>query len=413
MAVSNLQTNITNISSKLYVISNKLNDLLSEVVDDEYNFDVPQNYKIVEYIQANGSCWCNSGFIPCAETQIYGKFYMASQSSSYPTIFGARNSGYSLSWYSHNMTSGWGWTRNNATSTRTGQTVFQNTTVYLDSTENYKKMKFLDELQMEVGSITWDLGTGSRMQHPLYFFTLNGNGSVDGACYCSGYKIHYIKFYEYGNLVREYCACLDANGTPCFYDTITGTTFYNQGSGSFVAGPVHEKKHQKPYIELEYIQSTGTQYIDTGFKCSHNDNYTFEQECSISNDNYAGANGYMQWKGGITNNIKCNVKVVYKNVQEIIYVNNTQISSESWSSYNENNKIIGIFRLGNSDSWWTDGNQQSGKLYSFKLWKDNNLVRDLIPVKRRADSVVCMYDNISKNYFENAGTGTFIAGPEV
>ena len=166
------------------------------------------------------------------------------------------------------------------------------------------------------------------------------------------------------------------------------------------------------YTQLEYIESTGTQYIDTGFKCSHNDNYTFEQECSISNDNYAGANGYMQWKGGITNNIKCNVKVVYKNVQEIIYVNNTQISSESWSSYNENNKIIGIFRLGNSDSWWTGGNPQSGKLYSFKLWKDNNLVRDLIPVKRRADSVVCMYDNISKNYFENAGTETFIAGPE-
>lgn len=168
-----------------------------------------------------------------------------------------------------------------------------------------------------------------------------------------------------------------------------------------------------PYVELEYIESTGTQYIDTGFRCNHNDNYTFEQECSISDDNYAGANGYMQWKGGITNNNRCTVKVAYKNVQEIIYVNNTQISSENWSSYNENNKIIGIFRLGNSDSWWTGGDSQSGKLYSFKLWKDDNLVRDLIPVQRKLDSVVCLYDKISKAYFENNGTGTFIAGPTV
>ena len=34
-------------------------------------------------------------------------------------------------------------------------------------------------------------------------------------------------------------------------------------------------------------------------------------------------------------------------------------------------------------------------------------------VIRKSDSVVCMYDLIGGQFYENAGTGTFIAGPTV
>ena len=46
---------------------------------------------------------------------------------------------------------------------------------------------------------------------------------------------------------------------------------------------------------------------------------------------------------------------------------------------------------------------------------DNNLqmkIMDLIPVKRKSDNKICMYDKISENFILNAGTGEFIAGPE-
>ena len=166
------------------------------------------------------------------------------------------------------------------------------------------------------------------------------------------------------------------------------------------------------YTELEYIESTGTQYINTGYKVNKSDNYMFEQVCSISNNNYAGSNGYMQWQGGITNNTKKTVKVTYENVTETIYVDNVQNSSTNWSSFNTSNVTIGIFKLGDENSGWHSSAAQSGKLYSFKLYSNNILLRDFIPVKD-PNNVVCLYDKVSESYFYNAGTGTFIAGGEV
>ena len=52
------------------------------------------------------------------------------------------------------------------------------------------------------------------------------------------------------------------------------------------------------------------------------------------------------------------------------------------------------------------------RLYSFTLTRNGVLVRDLIPVEDKA-GVVCLYDKVSKTYLYNAGTGSFIAGPEI
>lgn len=53
------------------------------------------------------------------------------------------------------------------------------------------------------------------------------------------------------------------------------------------------------------------------------------------------------------------------------------------------------------------------KLYSFKIYEGDELVLDLIPVKRNSDNVVCAYDTVSEAYFTNEGTGVFTAGAEV
>lgn len=53
------------------------------------------------------------------------------------------------------------------------------------------------------------------------------------------------------------------------------------------------------------------------------------------------------------------------------------------------------------------------KLYSFKIYEGDELVLDLIPVKRNSDNVVCAYDTVSEEYFTNEGTGVFTAGAEV
>ena len=49
-------------------------------------------------------------------------------------------------------------------------------------------------------------------------------------------------------------------------------------------------------------------------------------------------------------------------------------------------------------------------LYSFKMWKDGELVRDFVPV--RSGNYVGLWDLVTSSFFSNAGTGSFIAGPD-
>ena len=41
------------------------------------------------------------------------------------------------------------------------------------------------------------------------------------------------------------------------------------------------------------------------------------------------------------------------------------------------------------------------------------LVRNFIPAKRNSDNVLGLYDLVNNVFYTNAGSGTFIAGPEV
>ena len=53
-------------------------------------------------------------------------------------------------------------------------------------------------------------------------------------------KTYYFKHYRGNKLINYLIPCLDTNNTPCMYDTVTGQTFYNQGTGEFIAGPIVE-----------------------------------------------------------------------------------------------------------------------------------------------------------------------------
>jgi len=59
----------------------------------------------------------------------------------------------------------------------------------------------------------------------------------------------------------------------------------------------------------------------------------------------------------------------------------------------------------------------AGSIYHWKHKKvvdgTLTLVEDLVPAERTSDHVLGMYDKVSGNFFTNAGTGTFTAGPEV
>ena len=57
------------------------------------------------------------------------------------------------------------------------------------------------------------------------------------------------------------------------------------------------------------------------------------------------------------------------------------------------------------------GGSRKARLYNFSISDNGILVRDLIPV--RVGNVGYMYDRVSGKLFGNAGTGSFVLGPDI
>ncbi len=212
----------------------------------------------------------------------------------------------------------------------------------------------------------------------------------------------------------------------CFYDKISKEFFENQGTGDFIAGP---EKGEPSYIELEYIQSTGTQYIDTGIKPDGNTRVVAKWTNGTNNGVIFGAyNG--DWTAGYglyqnaasssgtywrhyfsndnTNKVRVTPAVLDMNKgtfifnNETIYTTATKSNTTSYSMY--------IF----AGNWNGSRVEQktSLSLWYFQIYDNDTLVRDFVPAKRIADNTICLYDKVSNAFFTNQGTGVFTAGPE-
>lgn len=174
------------------------------------------------------------------------------------------------------------------------------------------------------------------------------------------------------------------------------------------------------YIQLEYIQGTGSQYIDTGFLVNKNDNYALEVDAAFDSQTqaYQGCNGYMQFYVSSVYGISANsakavgnrdiVKIAYANQTAVLIVNGVQIESKSWASYSGANVKLGVFRLGEINNGWFSGTIVIGKLYGYKVWKDGILVSDCIPCQRKSDGAIGMYDVLQSVFRFDPNSGVFL-----
>ena len=180
------------------------------------------------------------------------------------------------------------------------------------------------------------------------------------------------------------------------------------------------------YRKIEYIQSSGTQKIDTGLLVEKSDSFEMEFEwtpTAPSSGIYVGADGYMQVGIGtsgyglfLTSNTTAygtrdKVRVIFANVTETLYVNNTQVFSHNWSNENLPNVKLGLFSCGAAGNTWRSG-AVTAKLYGCTIKKAGVLVRNFIPCKN-SSGVIGLWDDVNSTFYGNAGSGTFTAGPEV
>ena len=177
------------------------------------------------------------------------------------------------------------------------------------------------------------------------------------------------------------------------------------------------------YTALEYIQSSGTQYIDTGRKLTQDSDITIDFKI-INNNKSVGIFGAREsarknnlamfrdgglFVGDFSEYPKYRFKANESFNRTKIRMNKTGVLvngnlNTSWSGVaNFETPTNGlIFDVGNNN--WT-GNKAVMQLYSYT---DGN-AQKLVPCLD-TEGVPCMYDLVSQKPFYNAGTGSFTWG---
>ncbi len=130
--------------------------------------------------------------------------------------------------------------------------------------ENHKV--FVDNV--EIGSFGTDLTSSTRT---CWLFGGNSEGS---AHWFAAGRIYECQILTNNVLARSFKPVVDGNGEACMFDEVEQKLYRNGGTGSFTAGPRpgsgEEETGEKPWYLVEYLESTGTQYVDTGLPAHTN-----------------------------------------------------------------------------------------------------------------------------------------------
>lgn len=176
------------------------------------------------------------------------------------------------------------------------------------------------------------------------------------------------------------------------------------------------------YQEVEYIESTGTQYINTGVNVGPGIVSELDwQVKSISNTQsgwsvlygYASASAgypYALWGGASAGTLSFYRKTGTSIIT--IALPTTRTITTLTSNADALDKPIYIFSIGPDCGGYKDA-RNPYKLYGLKIYNNSVLVRHFVPCYRKSDNVVGLMDLVNNVFYTNNGSGTFLKGDDI
>ena len=188
-----------------------------------------------------------------------------------------------------------------------------------------------------------------------------------------------------------------------------------------------------PYdAEIEYLESTGTQYIDIGYDVGSTDEFSIRAARLSNNSTFAfgaynsnssvytnltiyhGSKHNVEFAWGTTGKAKNTTALpidefhTYSSVLESTTLH-FEVDGNDIGNLTGVNNFVNLILFGRNSN--TTPSLSSVRISFFKYWRSGVLVRDMIPV--RVGQVGYLYDKVSGQLFGNAGTGDFVLGPDV
>lgn len=415
---------------------------------------VKNNYTKLEYIAANGTQYIELDYIPNSETCIecefsIDKIFDSVESNKQP-LYG------SSEMYNKNAFEFWpqayGFSCYDSNNYKT------HTGVKLSETNHVVQNKNTLTVNDTVSTFTYRSFTCPKN---LTIFATNRSSQGVSIFNYEGsvLKLFYLKISENGSVLHDLVpAYLDDTNESGLYDLIDGKFYQNKNTGSsFITGDVVNdvssisnrpvsayvfKKilsNIKPYTKLQYITFNGKEYIDTEYianGATHVNMYckiapqlektTFPIFGARKDTN---SKSFTLWRLQTTSirydyntyNKTSNSYALGPGSSYEIDANRGTLLVQGSMQYNyakstfscEDSMKIGAVRSSDGHGGVEiDARRFKGNISWFKIWDNDILVRDYIPV-RTADGSVGLWDLVEDKFYGNAGTGSFVAGPEI
>ena len=277
-------------------------------------------------------------------------------------------------------------------------------------------------------------------------------------------RLYYAKIWNhYGELVRDFVPVIqNSDGAAGLYDLVEQKFYGNDGEEEFTAGPqlgedgepVQEPVHEldtDEFTRIEYIQATGTQYIDTGFADMSGTTIEYAATWDLNAKGYYsgyivgaqaavspyGSNGafyegyWEEWKleYGSSNQVKkqYDEDSVPFAIAQKYNVKSSTVYGNAWMEVddlrlfdvefktNVTSTNIMVFATQyqlSEDNFF--GGPTAGRLFYAKIWNHyGELVRDFVPVIQNSDGAVGLFDLVEQKFYANSGEGSFGKGPVV
>ena len=370
-------------------------------------FDIPQGFTRVEYLESSGTQYINTGIVPTTTTEIR----MGIEVPTIPSgtrIWGGTN-------IANDGNATYAILRKESNNSNFNFRVSYDDIIYCSLDTNKKYDIIMNEYGSrklivsgnDIGTFTGTVSTNI----PMYLFARNTSGTAETQ-YSFNTKLYYFSIKDSnGVLVRDLIPCIDPLGVPCMYDLVGKKPYYNLGTGTFTTG--------RQIIPVEYLEGTGTQYIDTGLDYFADFEIGIQLRANVSNkalgngsfccmQRYNAANPYWYFtKGsGVSNSYASSTRITEHHVMKWkdnkIYSDDVLLT-EFTKDLNTPNRMC-LFGVSSS-------NKYPNVIYFCKLWNpdDGTLVRDYIPCKDENDNGF-LFDKVSGECYLNGGTGDFTFG---
>lgn len=230
---------------------------------------------------------------------------------------------------------------------------------------------------------------------------------------------------------------------PGMYDIVNDVFYTNAGTGEFLVGPDVHYNIPFEYQQVEYLESTGEQYIilpyyyvpttDTiSFKLNFAKIANWSTPLGYYGSRISGDAQLFRLQnqegklsasyGSLAKNAETGLTLASIGIQYASFDAGKGfcLNGEYYGLYDKyiigdetNTPILFGYRIIGDISTSGEIRKSPAVIYSYTHNRDNTCLLDFIPCYRKADNVAGMYDIVNGVFYTNAGTGSFIVGPDV